>query len=52
MKFYNDVRDKIGPLRQRGFDYIFEYLKTIENPLIVEAGCARQENNYAGSCTL
>ena len=48
MKFYNDVRGKIGPLRQRGFDYIFEYLKTIENPLIVETGCARQENNYAG----
>jgi hypothetical protein len=48
MKFYNDVRNKIGPLRQRGFDYIFEYLKTIKNPLIVETGCAREENNYEG----
>lgn len=48
MKFYNDVRSKIGANRQGGFDYIFDYLKTIQNPLIVETGCARQEDNYAG----
>jgi hypothetical protein len=48
MKFYNEVRSKIGPHRQGGFDYIFDYLKTIENPLIVETGCARAEDNYYG----
>jgi hypothetical protein len=48
MKFYDEVRDKIGPHRQGGFDYIFDYLKNIENPLIVETGCARQEDNYYG----
>jgi hypothetical protein len=47
MKFYNDVRDKLGH-RQDGFDYIFEYLKTKNNPFIVETGCARQLDNYSG----
>ena len=47
MQFYDDVRSKLGH-RQEGFDYIFEYLKTIENPFIVETGCARQLDNYEG----
>lgn len=47
MKFYQDVRTRLGA-RIMGFDYIFEYLKRTENPLIVETGCARQEDNYEG----
>jgi len=47
MQFYNDVRDRLGH-RQTGFDYIFDYLKTIEDPFIVETGCARQLDNYEG----
>lgn len=47
MEFYNDVRNRLGH-RIRGFDLIFDYLKQIENPLIVETGCARQEDNYSG----
>lgn len=47
MKFYQDVRPRLGA-RMMGFDYIFNYLKRIENPLIVETGCARKEDNYEG----
>lgn len=47
MQFYDDVRSKLGH-RQVGFDYIFNYLKGVHNPLIVETGCARQLDNYSG----
>ena len=47
MQFYNDVRNRLGH-RQSGFDYIFEYLKSIKEPFIVETGCARQLDNYEG----
>lgn len=47
MQFYYDVRERLQA-RMTGFDYIFDYLKTIENPFIVETGCARQEDNYHG----
>jgi hypothetical protein len=47
MDFYNEVRSRLGH-RISGFDYIFEYLKDLENPLIVETGCARQLDNYEG----
>jgi hypothetical protein len=47
MQFYDDVRSRLGH-RQSGFDYIFNYLKTIEEPFIVETGCARQLDNYEG----
>jgi hypothetical protein len=47
MKFYQEVRSRLGG-RVVGFDYIFNYLNTIDKPLIVETGCARQENNYEG----
>lgn len=45
MKFYDDVRHRLGD-RVPGFDLIFKYLKEIENPVIVETGCAREEENY------
>jgi hypothetical protein len=47
MQFYNDVRDRLGH-RRSGFDYIFQYFVDVENPLIVETGCARQMDNYEG----
>jgi hypothetical protein len=47
MKFYDDVKNKLAH-RSQGFDYIFDYLQTVENPLIVETGCAREEDNFAG----
>ena len=47
MQFYNDVRPRLGH-RMMGFDYIFNYLSRIKEPLIVETGCARQDNNYEG----
>jgi len=47
MQFYDDVRSRLGH-RQSGFDYIFDYLKTLKEPLIVETGCARQLDNYEG----
>ena len=47
MQFYDDVRSRLGH-RQVGFDHIFEYLKTIKEPFIVETGCARQLDNYEG----
>lgn len=45
MKFYDDVKHLLDK-RKDGFDIIFDYLKKIENPLIVETGCAREEENY------
>ena len=47
MQFYNDVRHRLGE-RISGFDYIFNYLQSIEEPFIVETGCARVEDNYTG----
>ena len=47
MQFYDDVRSKLSQ-RQVGFDHIFEYLKKINEPFIVETGCARQLDNYEG----
>jgi len=47
MQFYDDVRPRLGQ-RIMGFDYIFNYLSRIKDPLIVETGCARQDNNYEG----
>jgi hypothetical protein len=47
MQFYNDVRSKLGH-RTDGFDFIFNYLKDVKDPLIVETGCARQLDNYEG----
>jgi len=47
MKFYEDVRHMLDK-RATGFDFIFNYLKDIKDPFIIETGCARIENNYAG----
>lgn len=47
MEFYNKVRPILNA-RIPGFDLIFDYLQKVDNPLIVETGCARQEDNYTG----
>ena len=47
MKFYEDIRDRLQN-RTAGFDVVFDYLKTINEPLIIETGCAREEDNYEG----
>lgn len=47
MQFYDNIRSRLGQ-RMMGFDYIFNYLSRIKEPLIVETGCARQDNNYEG----
>lgn len=47
MQFYNDVKSKLSH-RTSGFDFIFNYLKDVKDPLIVETGCARQLDNYEG----
>lgn len=55
MEFYYKIRDRLEasilgrPVsRIGGFDYIFQYLQSINNPLIVETGCARLLDNYGG----
>lgn len=48
---WNEYFENIKPLlgaRQSGFTQIFEYLDTITNPLIIETGTYREENNYTG----
>ena len=47
MDFYNEVRGRLGH-RVTGFDFIFNHLNTLEQPFIVETGCARQLDNYEG----
>ena len=45
--YYEDIKPLLG-LREIGFTKIFEYLKRIENPVIVETGTVREENNFEG----
>jgi hypothetical protein len=43
--------DKVADLlehRKDGFNIIFEYLRGIEEPVIVETGCAREEGSWGG----
>jgi hypothetical protein len=34
--------------RKDGFNLMVEHLRTIENPLVVETGCAREEGSWTG----
>ena len=47
MNFYQEIRHRLGE-RIQGFDMMFDYLSNIQNPVIIETGCARLENNYEG----
>jgi hypothetical protein len=46
-QLYQAARPHLGQ-RQIGFDYIFDYLKDIKDPTIIETGCARTEGNWDG----
>tara|TARA_R100000322_G_scaffold141488_1_gene97305 strand:- start:913 stop:1533 length:621 start_codon:yes stop_codon:yes gene_type:complete len=45
--YYSGVKPLLG-LREIGFTKIFEYLETIKDPVIVETGTVREENNFEG----
>jgi hypothetical protein len=45
MSFYQTVRERLK-IRQAGFDFIFNYLSKIQNPLIVETGSSRLPDNF------
>jgi hypothetical protein len=44
---YLQMIEKTGK-RRYGYLSMIQHLKGIENPLIVETGCAREEDNFAG----
>ncbi len=46
-EYYDSVKHLLG-LREVGFTRIFEHLKTIENPVIVETGTVREDYNFEG----
>ena len=46
-EYYDSVKHLLG-LREVGFTRIFEHLKTIEDPVIVETGTVRKENSFEG----
>ena len=48
---WQEYWEKIGPQlgnRQKTFEKIFDYLLCIDDPVIIETGTYREENNYAG----
>lgn len=45
MSFYQTVRERLK-IRQSGFDFIFNYLSEVENPIIVETGCSRLPDHF------
>ena len=45
--YYEEIKPLLG-LREIGFAKIFEYLETIKDPVIVETGTVREENNFEG----
>lgn len=46
-QYFATVEPLLGA-RQKGFNAIFNYLKKIKNPFVVETGTYREENNYTG----
>ena len=46
-QYFSTVEPLLGA-RQKGFNAIFNYLKKIENPFVVETGTYREEDNYTG----
>lgn len=44
---YNEMVE-LTTKRKESYSLMIEHLKTIENPIIVETGCARKENNFDG----
>ena len=46
-EYFGNIQPRLNK-RSEGFEKIFKYLTTIENPVIVETGTYREENNYEG----
>jgi len=46
-QYFATVEPLLGA-RQKGFNVIFNYLKKLKNPFVVETGTYREENNYTG----
>ena len=46
-EYYEEVKPLLG-LRELGFSRIFEHLSKIKDPVIVETGTVRVENNFEG----
>tara|TARA_R100001594_G_scaffold150532_1_gene212195 strand:- start:3078 stop:3734 length:657 start_codon:yes stop_codon:yes gene_type:complete len=52
-EYFSNIKGRLndpisGTSREEGFTKIFEYLKKRKNPIIVETGCYREEDNYEG----
>ena len=48
LKHFNHVKKRLNK-REKGFEYIFNYLESLDHePLIIETGTYREENNYEG----
>ena len=45
--YFQEIQPRLNN-RKDGFQKIFEYLTGIKNPIIVETGTYREENNYEG----
>ena len=45
--YFSEVKPKLGD-RADGFQKIFQHLNGIQNPIIIETGTYREENNYTG----
>jgi hypothetical protein len=46
-KYFDPIKVRLGA-RQTGFETIFNYLDDFKNPVIIETGTYREENNYTG----
>tara|TARA_R100000231_G_scaffold8027_3_gene10930 strand:- start:494 stop:1132 length:639 start_codon:yes stop_codon:yes gene_type:complete len=46
-EYYEEVKPLLG-LRETGFTKIFEYLRRIKDPVIVETGTIREDYNFEG----
>lgn len=46
-EYYEEVKPLLG-LRETGFTKIFEYLRRIKDPVIVETGTVREDYNFEG----
>ena len=45
--YFSEVKPKLGA-RADGFQKIFQHLNGVQNPIIIETGTYREENNYTG----
>jgi hypothetical protein len=45
--YFSEIKPKLGA-RTNGFQKIFDHLNGVQNPIIIETGTYREENNYTG----